>query len=320
MSSVMGDPNALGADPDELERLAASMNSRADILDGHRVTLHATIHQAAWMGVLADAFRREWQTSHTRVIAAAADALRSAANLLLHRAEAQRKASAPDPISTAAIHVGVGGIPLQGSSGAGLQGGDAQLQGAHLTLVTAGSIVAVAGAVAATAGTIAYPLATGTTGYDTVFGVATQHNFGNGTVDRGECTSWAIYRRQELGLSLPKGDGGYMAASVGAVAPSQVAPGSLISMPDKNDPAGHVVVVEQVYSTDPLHVRVSEMNYRGNNDGSGKLGEQEFTTLSDMRYDPASATWTKETIDAHGNLLWTTPYSSGVVVSGGLPR
>src|SRR5450755_4134323 len=139
MSSVLGDPNALGADPDELERLAASMNARADVLDGHRVRLHATIHQAPWLGALADAFRREWQTSHMRVMAAAADALRSAANLLLHRADAQRKASAPDAQSSGSVPIGVGGVPLQGSSGAGLQGGGVQLQGAHLTLVTPGA-------------------------------------------------------------------------------------------------------------------------------------------------------------------------------------
>src|SRR5450755_3813720 len=116
MSSVLGDPNALGADPDELERLAASMNARADIIDGHRVTLHATIHQAPWLGVLADAFRREWQTGHMRVMAAAAEALRSAATTLLHRAAAQRQASAPDAQSSGTIRTGVWGVPLQGSS------------------------------------------------------------------------------------------------------------------------------------------------------------------------------------------------------------
>ena len=308
MSSVLGDPNALGADPDELERLAASMNARADILDGHRVTLHATIHQAPWLGVLADAFRREWQTSHARVMTGAADALRSAANLLLHRAAAQRKASAPDAQSSASVRIGIGGVPLQGSSGGELQGSDVQLQGASLHLVTPGTFAAAAGAVA-----MATAVATGTGGYDRVFGAATEHDFGNGTVGRGECTSWAIYRRQQLGLTLPKGNGVDMAASVGTVAPSHVSVGSLISLPDKNDPAGHVVVVEQVYSTDPPHVRVSEMNYDFQK-------EKDFTTLSDLKYDPASATWTKETIDAQGKLLWTTPYSSGVVVSGGLSQ
>jgi uncharacterized protein YukE len=107
MSSILGDPNALGADPGELEALAASMNARADVLDSHRVSLHAQIHQAPWLGLLADAFRREWQTTHYRVMAAAADALRSAANLLLHRAEVQRKASAPDAIPLTTM-VGVG--------------------------------------------------------------------------------------------------------------------------------------------------------------------------------------------------------------------
>ena len=270
MNSVLGDPNALGADPDELERLAASMNSRADLLDGHRVTLHATIHQAPWLGVLADAFRREWQTSHARVMAGAAEALRSTANLLLHRAAAQRKASAPDAQSSASVRIGVGGVPLQGSSGAGLQGGDVQLQGANLHLVTPGTFAAAAGAVAMAKLKTLIPnfpdfLSAEQTGLVNGKPVA-----GLGPpAQPGECVNWAIYRRAELGLPNPydpnkSNNGVNLASHLQTVDAGHERVGGLVSYARPgHDPAGHVLVIEKINSTDPPSFTVSEMNVTG---------------------------------------------------------
>jgi surface antigen len=78
--------------------------------------------------------------------------------------------------------------------------------------------------------------------------------------DADNCTSWAIFRRSKLGLPLPHGDGGEMAASVGIVGQDQVHPGSLISYPSA-DGDGHVMVVEKVVNLNPPTFVVSEMNY-----------------------------------------------------------
>ncbi|MDR2347656.1 MAG: CHAP domain-containing protein [Bifidobacteriaceae bacterium] len=71
---------------------------------------------------------------------------------------------------------------------------------------------------------------------------------------------WARYRREELGIALPDralGNGGQMAGNLGPVAASEASVGSLVSY---GSGYGHVTVVEERLSDNPLTYRVSEMN------------------------------------------------------------
>jgi surface antigen len=71
------------------------------------------------------------------------------------------------------------------------------------------------------------------------------------------CTSWAAFRRSELKLPIPHGNGIDMAASLN---PSGPVPGAVASLPATPKNAyGHVVIVEEV-SSDGNRIRVSEMN------------------------------------------------------------
>lgn len=76
-----------------------------------------------------------------------------------------------------------------------------------------------------------------------------------------QCTSWAAFRRQELGLSMPNGNGYQMAGNVGAVNPESASTGSLVSTGAA--PYGHVMVVEERLPGKHLTYRVSEMNVGG---------------------------------------------------------
>lgn len=69
------------------------------------------------------------------------------------------------------------------------------------------------------------------------------------------CTSWAAFRRNQLGLSAPSGHGGLMASN--ASEPPRL--GSIVSAPSGG--WGHVMIVEEIYPNGSF--RVSEMNHDG---------------------------------------------------------
>lgn len=75
----------------------------------------------------------------------------------------------------------------------------------------------------------------------------------------GNCTSWAGYRRSELGLAVPAGHGGAMGHD-SSVAPTLGAVASYGHGTD-TDP-GHVMIVEEVTNGGNT-IRVSEMNING---------------------------------------------------------
>lgn len=90
----------------------------------------------------------------------------------------------------------------------------------------------------------------------------------------GQCTSWAVFRRAEMGLDGPPLNGhnhGYqMAANLGATTLDSVGRGSLVSYGDGIS-QNHVMVVESVDSRSPMTLTVSEMNYDGHDDGALSL-------------------------------------------------
>jgi WXG100 family type VII secretion target len=73
------------------------------------------------------------------------------------------------------------------------------------------------------------------------------------------CTAWAAWRREELGLSAPSGNGGEMAGKIGGTTGTPPSLGALVS--DTTAGYGHVMVIEQVYPDGSF--RVSETNYAG---------------------------------------------------------
>jgi hypothetical protein len=97
-----------GADPDALERLAAQIDTWANLLSQHRVTLNAHIHSAPWHGQEADRFRQTWNTRLSPSVAAAVSALGAAEVVLRQNADQQRQASQAGADSASSGGSGVG--------------------------------------------------------------------------------------------------------------------------------------------------------------------------------------------------------------------
>ncbi|MBU4215508.1 MAG: CHAP domain-containing protein [Actinobacteria bacterium] len=74
-----------------------------------------------------------------------------------------------------------------------------------------------------------------------------------------QCASWASFRRAELGLTHPGGNGFEQAGRIGLVDAGQAGVGSVVST-GTSTWTGHVMVVEEKQSGSPLTFRVSEMN------------------------------------------------------------
>jgi surface antigen len=114
----------------------------------------------------------------------------------------------------------------------------------------------------------------------------------------GQCTSWAVFRREQLGYGDPPwnghNNGGEMAANIGLVPLSQAHVGSLVSYGggDTLTSDGHVMVVEQII--DPRHLVVSEMNV--NPQHNPPYG---FRTDTDLVQQP-DGTWVKTVHGAGG--------------------
>ncbi len=82
-----------GANPDELDRLAASFTSTATKVADARRALNPKINTAPWRGRDADRFRHQWSNEHRRAIDAAIAFLNQGANDLHANAQQQRQAS-----------------------------------------------------------------------------------------------------------------------------------------------------------------------------------------------------------------------------------
>lgn len=75
------------------------------------------------------------------------------------------------------------------------------------------------------------------------------------------CTAWVAWRREELGLSAPHGNGGEMAANAGGNTSTPPTLGAIVSDTQSAPPYGHVMVIEQTYADGSF--RVSETNISG---------------------------------------------------------
>jgi hypothetical protein len=82
-----------GADADELERIAQTLRSAADELDGHAGSLTSTLRSVAWVGGVATRFGSQWSGGHRPRILSTARYVRDAAVQLDRNAAEQRLAS-----------------------------------------------------------------------------------------------------------------------------------------------------------------------------------------------------------------------------------
>lgn len=81
-----------GADADELERIAGTLRSAADELDGHAGSVTTTLRSVAWVGGVATRFGANWIGGHRPRIVSTAEYVRVAAARLDRNAAEQRRA------------------------------------------------------------------------------------------------------------------------------------------------------------------------------------------------------------------------------------
>lgn len=83
----------VGADPDDLERLAVRMDAASSNVDRIRSAVDVSVRRAPWNGRVADRFKADWSSQHAAALRAAAEFLTGASNSLRRNAEEQRNAS-----------------------------------------------------------------------------------------------------------------------------------------------------------------------------------------------------------------------------------
>lgn len=81
-----------GADADELDRVATEVAAAGARLTRSRSSLTPSVVSAPWLGVVGDAFRRQFHSEHARALASAASFLEETARELRRQAAEQRRA------------------------------------------------------------------------------------------------------------------------------------------------------------------------------------------------------------------------------------
>lgn len=197
-----------------------------------------------WDGPDASRFVNEWWPQHKAALVQLKDSVHGLGQSALNNASEQREVSGGGASPAGGSLTGQGGGPTGGASGETHADGGASSSAAppdHPGTATRGLA-----------------------GYQEALARSGSAVSGGWAPYEYQCTSWARYRREELGLSLPTGNGYQMADSVGLVDPSAASTGSLVSTGSATA-SGHVMVVEERLSGEPLSFRVSEMNV-GDND------------------------------------------------------
>ncbi len=269
----------MGMDVDAVELIARSIQGDADHLGQLTANVEALVRKlpGLWDGADATRFVHEWWPQHRKTLGAVQESVRGLGQSALNNASEQRQASAAP---------GAGGADSHASGSGRTPSSPAPAPAAP----SGGNPPSAGGADRYTEATKTQPW------------LARQP--GNWY----QCATWASFRRQELGLSNPGGNGDAMAGNVGLVDPSSAGVGSLISTGDglhrDGTYDGHVMVVEQKLSDSPLEFRVSEMNV-GNN-GSDVATPQEYrdNTIVEQRAD---GTWaiTRDSV-GDGKHFYTT--------------
>ena len=220
----------LGMDVEAVENAGRQLKQTASSVDAIVGTLDKTVSglSSLWDGPDAQRLMQSWPTFRKSLLAAQAS-VAGLGQSALNNASEQREASA-----------------AKGP-------GEANGGGSHPPATPAGPPPAAEhGVLGATSGSISQP-AVSQDAYDHRHGAAL-------TAPEGWCTSWVQFRRDQLGLPVPHGQGGAMAGSLASqsTSPSLGAVGSW--GPGTAKDAGHTFVVEGISDGNPRSVTISEMN------------------------------------------------------------
>lgn len=227
-------PGLLGMDVDAVRGVATKLDALTHALAQILGAVDGLARHASsfWLGPDAHEFNDWWTNQHKPALERVHEAMRELAQSARNNADEQERASnGTAPVAASATHGG-SAPPVAAPSA----------NGPTTSAATDGQ----SGGLPDSGGKAAYESTVQhlPTGYDQWGKVPDQ------------CTSWAAFRRSELGLSIPYGHGGAM----GHDSTLSPIPGAIASYGSGTDAdPGHVMIVEQVLS--PTRFRVSEMNY-----------------------------------------------------------
>lgn len=83
-----------GADIQQLRQLSSQLNQKAGEIDSVLSTLTSQLGNTDWRGPDSEAFRNDWQSTHTNALKQVASALRDAASKAQQNANQQESTSA----------------------------------------------------------------------------------------------------------------------------------------------------------------------------------------------------------------------------------
>lgn len=260
----------MGMDVDQITAAGNALKQRAADIDTLVTKIDGIVRSmpGIWDGPDAQQFVNEWWPEHKKTLVAASSHVAGLGQSALNNASEQREVSGTrgGGFTTPGDHVPdqPGRGPLAPTS----PGGTAK----------PGETVGV------------LPWQGGRDGYIAKIGNPEDEHLDGMGAYSGNCTSWAAYRREELGLpwrpsaNVGTGTGAEMADRMGGSADSPPTLGAIVSM----DPTNHVMIVEEVHPDGSF--RVSEMNVPDPNDAdkSNNLGNlstsRTFTRLPDGRW------------------------------------
>jgi|GEM_PF-834662 len=239
-----------GMDVGEVESLGHQLMNQGNTIQTVINAIDGIVNtmESVWKGHDATEFMGWWQSQHRPALENVESAVHGLGQSALNNAQQQIDASG---MMTAGVLVGAAAVGVA----AGAAGSSSQVDSPG-----PGASWAPIPSVGELSGNHLFHVDGAPTTY-TQWCVAHGYSAANGT-NPGECAAYAAFRRAQLGLSLPSGNGADMAASVGKVPYTQASVGSLISSAVPS-PYGHVMVVEKVESMNPPTFRVSEMNAAG---------------------------------------------------------
>ncbi|OIQ92694.1 hypothetical protein GALL_253660 [mine drainage metagenome] len=230
----------LGMDVDSVEPIGHGLQTDADALTALTSKVDALVRRLPemWDGRDSTEFVGTWWPQHKSSLQQVQEQIRGLGQAALNNASEQRGASA---------------------AGVGVVGGGAAA--VVSVAAAAGSKPEAASGMTAGGVAAAHPSSVGGTDRYTA-ALGDPRSVVGSARARGEeyqCASWASFRRSEIGLSHPGGDGYEQAGRIGLVDAGQAGVGSVVST-GTSTWTGHVMVVEEKLSGSPLAFRVSEMN------------------------------------------------------------
>ena len=278
--------NMEGMNIGEVLHLANQFIGRGSELETAVSAIDGIVNQISmnWTGPDATAFVGWWHSQHRPNLVNAASAVQGLGQSAINNARQQELASSVQGSSSALGLVGAAvvgsavGVTAAVSSTAKAAAGGTVAAAANSAPGSLGAVTPTRSLDQLTSGTFNIG------GKEVTYSQwCADHGYVPPKSDAGQCAAYAAFRRAQLGLTLPNGNGDSEASSVGLVnSPSSIGVGSLVSVPGTNDnPYGHVMVVEQRLGSNEF--RVSEMNAAGLSVNGPSINADNFRTDSILK-------------------------------------